>query len=80
MWAICEEKINAQAPANYAPRVKKVCLDQDASSDFGFFQTDDALLKALTQPRGLNPFNPFGPMPDAKISSKWRHLLRFLVV
>lgn len=26
LWAICEEKINSQAPANYAPRIKKqVC-------------------------------------------------------
>ncbi|EGT39327.1 hypothetical protein CAEBREN_31223, partial [Caenorhabditis brenneri] len=23
LWAICEEKINSQAPANYAPRMKK---------------------------------------------------------
>uniref|UniRef100_A0A1I7TYK2 BED-type domain-containing protein n=1 Tax=Caenorhabditis tropicalis TaxID=1561998 RepID=A0A1I7TYK2_9PELO len=44
LWAICEEKINSQAPANYAPRVKK--------------QPDDLLLKALTQPSAFS-FNPF---------------------
>ncbi|CAI4225053.1 unnamed protein product [Auanema sp. JU1783] len=45
LWAICEEKINSQAPANYAPRTKK---------------GDDVLLKALTQTRPFNSFNPFG--------------------
>ncbi|EFO99999.1 hypothetical protein CRE_18887 [Caenorhabditis remanei] len=44
LWAICEEKINSQAPANYAPRMKK--------------QPEDMLLKALSQPSpfGFNPF------------------------
>uniref|UniRef100_A0A8R1DYB4 BED-type domain-containing protein n=1 Tax=Caenorhabditis japonica TaxID=281687 RepID=A0A8R1DYB4_CAEJA len=44
LWAICEEKINSQAPANYAPRVKK--------------QPEDLLLKALSQSSPF-PFNPF---------------------
>ncbi|CAI2355228.1 unnamed protein product [Caenorhabditis sp. 36 PRJEB53466] len=44
LWAICEEKINSQAPANYAPRVKK--------------QPEDLLLKALTHSSPF-PFNPF---------------------
>nr|CDJ86873.1 Zinc finger domain containing protein [Haemonchus contortus] len=46
LWAICEEKINSQAPANYAPRSKK---------------SEDALLKALTNQRHqMQTFNPFG--------------------
>ncbi|PIC23498.1 hypothetical protein B9Z55_017182 [Caenorhabditis nigoni] len=44
LWAICEEKINSQAPANYAPRMKK--------------QPEDIFLKALSQPSPFN-FNPF---------------------
>lgn len=44
LWAICEEKINSQAPANYAPRVRK--------------QPEDLFLKALSQPSAFG-FNPF---------------------
>ncbi|VDM58514.1 unnamed protein product [Angiostrongylus costaricensis] len=45
LWAICEEKINSQAPANYAPRPRK---------------SDDAFIKALTTQRHqIHNFNPF---------------------
>ncbi|PIO56576.1 BED zinc finger [Teladorsagia circumcincta] len=55
LWAICEEKINSQAPANYAPRSKK---------------SEDALLKALTNQRHqMQTFNPFGS-GDVKIGSE----------
>ncbi|CAD6186722.1 unnamed protein product [Caenorhabditis auriculariae] len=46
LWAICEEKINSQAPANYAPRTKKMGL-----------QSEDLLMKALAQQSFA--FNPF---------------------
>ncbi|KIH51736.1 hypothetical protein ANCDUO_18172 [Ancylostoma duodenale] len=52
LWAICEEKINSQAPANYAPRSRK---------------SEDALLKALTNQRHqMQAFNPFATS-DVKI-------------
>ncbi|EPB79430.1 BED zinc finger [Ancylostoma ceylanicum] len=52
LWAICEEKINSQAPANYAPRSRK---------------SEDALLKALTNQRHqMQAFNPFATA-DVKI-------------
>ncbi|VDM67501.1 unnamed protein product [Strongylus vulgaris] len=52
LWAICEEKINSQAPANYAPRSRK---------------SEDVLLKALTNQRHqMQAFNPFGTA-DVKI-------------
>ncbi|KHJ78661.1 hypothetical protein OESDEN_21716 [Oesophagostomum dentatum] len=55
LWAICEEKINSQAPANYAPRSRK---------------SEDALLKALTNQRHqMQTFNPFASA-DVKIGSK----------
>ncbi|KJH43082.1 hypothetical protein DICVIV_10925 [Dictyocaulus viviparus] len=54
LWAICEEKINSQAPANYAPRSRK---------------SEDALIKALTNQRHqMHSFNPF-TSPDVKIDN-----------
>ncbi|CAI5451055.1 unnamed protein product [Caenorhabditis angaria] len=47
LWAVCEEKINSQAPANYAPRTKKT--------------PEDIFIKALSQQSNQFPsFNPFG--------------------
>ncbi|KAJ1346898.1 hypothetical protein KIN20_001826 [Parelaphostrongylus tenuis] len=54
LWAICEEKINSQAPANYAPRPRK---------------SDDTFIKALTNQRHqIHNFNPF-TSTDAKIGN-----------
>uniref|UniRef100_A0A158P5S6 BED-type domain-containing protein n=1 Tax=Angiostrongylus cantonensis TaxID=6313 RepID=A0A158P5S6_ANGCA len=54
LWAICEEKINSQAPANYAPRPRK---------------SDDAFIKALTNQRHqIHNFNPF-TSADTKIGT-----------
>ncbi|CAB3398898.1 unnamed protein product [Caenorhabditis bovis] len=64
LWAICEEKINSQAPANYAPRTKKT--------------PEDMFLKALSQQSGLSSFNPFATA-EVKMSAGQDDFLAALI-
>ncbi|PAV71938.1 hypothetical protein WR25_16647 isoform A [Diploscapter pachys] len=51
LWAICEEKINSQAPANYGPRMKKISEDNGNGANM--------FLKVLNQQSLCQPFSPF---------------------
>uniref|UniRef100_A0A1I7XK50 BED-type domain-containing protein n=1 Tax=Heterorhabditis bacteriophora TaxID=37862 RepID=A0A1I7XK50_HETBA len=62
LWAICEEKINSQAPANYAPRSRK---------------SDDVLFKALSNQRQFQNFNPFATA-EVKIGKTTLNELNYL--